>query len=586
LLSGYDPTAWEQVFLERLNDARSTPAAYGASIGVNLSDVAPSQPLALDPVMVEADRLHSEDMNNRNYFSHTTPEGLGPGDRLSQLGVPWITWGESIAGGYTTPQDALAGLIRDSNTPDLGHRRQLLSIDGLFRDQNQLGVGIVFNGSGYYHDYYSIDTDRTGDFRPFITGVAFNDTDGNNIYDAGEGLANVTITVAGVGSTTTLASGGYSFQVNPGTYRVTASGGGLSTPLTKTVTVGSTNYRLDFNPSNFVGDSVPVEVATDIFGRQIVFAIGTDDQVYIQKFDFFGNSTGGYIRVGPGSVKAMAVGHDPLGNPELFVIAQNDAVYGMKFDVFDNPVGGYFLAASGTAKSIAVGRDILGEPELFAIRGDDQVWVVKFDPLGNPATGYIPTSYGSVQSIAVGQDASGGAPIVFAIGDDDQVYEQFFDEWGDPSSGYVLTAAGQVKSIRVGHDGFNDPELFVIGMDDQVWAQTFDASGWSTSDYFLVAVGVVQSLDVGYDAYNRPELFVIDPNGQVWSQMFDGDGTPRGGYDFTGGSQMKTVTVGQDGNGNPEIFTIGPDDQLWAQEFDEDGNPVTDYFLTHPGQIK
>src|SRR5439155_776025 len=42
------------------------------------------------------------------------------------------------------------------------------------------------------------------------------------------------------------SSGGYSFQLSPGTYTVTASGGGLSAPITKTVTVGATNYRLNF----------------------------------------------------------------------------------------------------------------------------------------------------------------------------------------------------------------------------------------------------------------------------------------------------------------------------------------------------
>ncbi len=58
----------------------------------------------------------------------------------------------------------------------------------------------------------------------------------------------MTITIAGVGSTTTWDSGGYSFQLSPGTYTVTASGGNLGSTQTKTITVGSTNYRLNWNP--------------------------------------------------------------------------------------------------------------------------------------------------------------------------------------------------------------------------------------------------------------------------------------------------------------------------------------------------
>jgi len=48
LVPALTPTAVEQHFLEQLNVARANPAAYGASIGLNLSGVAPSQPLAFD----------------------------------------------------------------------------------------------------------------------------------------------------------------------------------------------------------------------------------------------------------------------------------------------------------------------------------------------------------------------------------------------------------------------------------------------------------------------------------------------------------------------------------------------------------
>ena len=150
LLSGYQPTAVEQLFLEELNDARANPAAYGASIGLDLSTVAPSQPLAFNPQLIQAARLHSQDMNARGYFSHVTPEGLDPGARISQAGFFWNGWGESIAGGsvFPNPSDALSALIIDNGIPDLGHRRQLLAIDAAFQTQNQVGVGILQNGTG------------------------------------------------------------------------------------------------------------------------------------------------------------------------------------------------------------------------------------------------------------------------------------------------------------------------------------------------------------------------------------------------------------------------------------------------------
>jgi hypothetical protein len=249
LLAGFQPTAVEQLFLELLNDARANPAAYGATIGLDLSGVSPAQPLAFNPLLIQAARLHAQDMSARSYFGHTTPEGLNPGQRLSATGFAWAGWGESIAAGYPSPSSALSALIIDAGIPSLGHRRHLLAIDSYFQTHRQVGIGIVLNGTGPYRHYYTIDSASTSDSRSFLTGVVFSDGNGNGRYDLGEGLGGVTITVAGVGAVATFDSGGYSLPVNPGTYTVTASGGGLAAPVTRTVTVGSANYRLNFTPS-------------------------------------------------------------------------------------------------------------------------------------------------------------------------------------------------------------------------------------------------------------------------------------------------------------------------------------------------
>jgi hypothetical protein len=249
LLSGYQPAAVEQLFLEQLNDARANPAAYGASIGVDLSGVAPAAPLAFNLELIQAARQHSQDMNVRAYFSHVTPDGVDPGTRITQAGFAWTGWGESIAGGtaYPGPAEALAGLIEDAGVADLGHRRHLLAIDAIYQNQNQVGIGIVQAGTGPLTNYFTIDTASAPvNNGPFLTGVVFNDASGDGKYKIGEGLAGVTITVAGVGSTTTFDSGGYTMAVGPGTYTVTASGAGLASPITRTVTVGGSNYRLNF----------------------------------------------------------------------------------------------------------------------------------------------------------------------------------------------------------------------------------------------------------------------------------------------------------------------------------------------------
>jgi hypothetical protein len=244
------PTAVEQVFLERLNDARANPAAYGQSIGVDLSGVAPRPPLAFNTQLIDASLGHSQYMNATGQFNH---EGIGdgtPGSRVNAAGFSFINLDESIAAGYSTPDSALAALIIDAGVPDLGHRNQLLGIDAAAATEQQVGIGIVLNGGGPYQgDFYTIDSASDADGRAFLTGVVYRDTNGNGRYDAGEGLGGVTISVPGVGSVTTFDSGGYSIRTGPGTFSVTASGGALGTSITTQVSVGSSNVRLNFTPA-------------------------------------------------------------------------------------------------------------------------------------------------------------------------------------------------------------------------------------------------------------------------------------------------------------------------------------------------
>jgi hypothetical protein len=257
LLSGFPPTGAEQLLLERLNDVRADPPAYGRAIGLDLSNVAPAPLLAFQPLLIQAAREHSQDMNDRGYVSHVSPDGQSLLDRLTWgVGFPWTAYGESIAAGrnLADPEVALRSLIQDDGVADLGHRRHLLALDALFQNQNQVGIGIVQQGSGDHRNYCTIDTAAGADARPILTGVVHNDVNHSGRYDLGEGLGGVTITVAGVGSTTTWDSGGYRFPLDPGTYTVTASGGALAAPFTRTVTVGSTNYRLNFTvgPEDYI----------------------------------------------------------------------------------------------------------------------------------------------------------------------------------------------------------------------------------------------------------------------------------------------------------------------------------------------
>lgn len=80
-------------------------------------------------------RLHCEDMARRGYFSHYTPEGKSPFDRIDEANISYTAAGENLA---LAPSTALAmqGLM---NSP--GHRANILSVD-----YGRVGIGVIDAG--------------------------------------------------------------------------------------------------------------------------------------------------------------------------------------------------------------------------------------------------------------------------------------------------------------------------------------------------------------------------------------------------------------------------------------------------------
>jgi uncharacterized protein YkwD len=262
LSAGLQPTAQAQLLLQQLNAIRANPAAYGRSIGLDLSSVAPAQPLAFNTLLDVSAEAHAQDMNDQNFFGHNSSTGQTPDARMTAAGFNWYAWGESIAAGYPDSASTLQALIVDQGVPDLGHRIQLLALSSLYQGQNQVGIGIV-SGSGSYGTYYTIDTAQAaGDANSFATGVVFNDNNSNGQYGIGEGLGGVTVSANNGATTTTFASGGYSLELAPGAYTLTFSGGSLNAPVTRSVTIGNQNVEVDVtNPPPATPVSTPPAAA-------------------------------------------------------------------------------------------------------------------------------------------------------------------------------------------------------------------------------------------------------------------------------------------------------------------------------------
>ena len=265
------PSAYEQYALELLNRARQNPLAEAARYGIDLNEglpagtisSAPKQPLAFNDALLEAARLHAQDMLDNDFFDHVSSDGRTLVDRVTEVGYPALGVGENLAvrwtsGGSVDLVDFIAqmhqSLFVNADVDGRGHRRNLL--DGNFKEE---GGGVeqglfspdgpgttAFNAVMYVQNFGQ----RPGD--SFLTGVAYRDLDGDQFYSVGEGIGALTVTAVGAQtfSTQTTPAGGYNLRLPAGTYTVTVTGAGLSGAIVvQNVVIGSQNVKLDFNPS-------------------------------------------------------------------------------------------------------------------------------------------------------------------------------------------------------------------------------------------------------------------------------------------------------------------------------------------------
>lgn len=90
------------------------------------------EPLTGDGQLARLARRHSADMFARGYFSHNTPDGKSPFDRMREANVRFSAAGENLA---------LAATVRiahNSLMRSAGHRANILS-----RRFGRVGIGIV-----------------------------------------------------------------------------------------------------------------------------------------------------------------------------------------------------------------------------------------------------------------------------------------------------------------------------------------------------------------------------------------------------------------------------------------------------------
>ena len=135
LLGGYVNADFESDVIDLVNAEREAQGLH---------------PLAYDYSLAAAARDHSEDMGVQDYFSHTSLDGRTVGDRITDAGYSYNTYGENIAAGQPTPEAVINSWMSSS-----GHRANILNPN--FCD---IGVGYVYVADSTYRHYWTQDFGR------------------------------------------------------------------------------------------------------------------------------------------------------------------------------------------------------------------------------------------------------------------------------------------------------------------------------------------------------------------------------------------------------------------------------------------
>ena len=255
------PTNNVQELLTLVNQAR----AQGQTCGGEALPPAPA--LTLNAQLNRAAQLHSEDMGNNGYFSHTGLDGSSVGDRVAAQGYQGTFVGENIAAGQQTPQDVMASWLSST-----GHCRNIMSAD-----YTELGIGIArVEGSPFGIYWTQVFARPNNAVTPVLTvtpatttvtigggAVTFN----ANLTNSNDTI-NWTLTGEGTLSSTTGATTDYTPPANgaAGTATLTATAGAVTATATITINAATPPATLTVSPATI---TLPVGGAATTFSATL-----------------------------------------------------------------------------------------------------------------------------------------------------------------------------------------------------------------------------------------------------------------------------------------------------------------------------
>ncbi len=132
------PVVNEQVTEEKEEVQVSSEMQEVVNLTNNERAKAGLQALQIDTKLTQSAQAKSQDMKDKNYFSHTSPTYGSPFDQMKSFGVSYKSAAENIAMGQRTAAEVVDGWM---NSP--GHKANIMNAS-----YTHIGVGL--SDSGYY----------------------------------------------------------------------------------------------------------------------------------------------------------------------------------------------------------------------------------------------------------------------------------------------------------------------------------------------------------------------------------------------------------------------------------------------------
>lgn len=412
-------------------------------------------PLAFNTYLATSATTHNDLMIEYEQQSHNLPGEPSLDERIVEGGYEnALSYGESVYAYTYDPTHSFAGFYIDwGNSPTgiqepAGHRDAILN-------ESFTEVGIAWaaqtDSSSSLGPY--VTTHHYGnqlDYQEQVLGVVFDDADGDDFYDIGEGLGGVDIIIFGENGTFVTASwesGGYQLVVPDGVYTVIFDGTGLGGVLSAAFTMDGENLKIDAVSSS------AAQVGVTLQGFE-----GSDEMIGTSFGDtLYGGSGGDYMSANDGDdVISGDDGKDKIygnkGNDELSGDSGKDKIFGGNGGdtvsggkngdkLYGNAGSDDLSGGSGKDKMYGgSGDDILsggsGKDKLFGGSGDDELF-------GNGSGDKI--EGGSGDDVLTG--GSGSDVFVFESGHDADVITDF--EVGKDTLQIAADLAGGLNAQQI-----------------------------------------------------------------------------------------------------------------------------------------